>query len=394
MYSRNDGETERQYIWRLHHFVKQGEMTWKELADNVNREYRDDPSEYRTESAYRKAVQAAEQYYNEVFSAMQDETYQSELQDDVRKLQIEKQKLRDERTEYNRLIRTEARKESYLELVQRVISEDTTPYKVFFGEPEKKPENNTSLLIHLTDIHAGIEIKNFFNQFDEHVLSSRLYNYREQIGNVQRTHNATKAYIVIGEIVSGLIHNNLRLQNNLDLIEQFKCVSDWIASMLIGLSRDFNEIYVYTTPGNHSRLSPKKEDALDGENLDLLLPFYLKAKLQNYTNINICDNEYEREIAVFQIGKTWVMAAHGHKDTSQNVVQNFTLMFKVQPDVVLLGHRHTNGLATVFDTKVIQSGCVSGSDEYAIGVRKCNKPEQTISVIDDNGLVCIYDVTL
>lgn len=394
MYSRNDEETERQYIWRLHHFVKQGEMTWKELADNVNREYRDDPSEYRTESAYRKAVQAAEQYYNEVFSAMQDETYQSELQDDVRKLQIEKQKLRDERTEYNRLIRTEARKESYLELVQRVISEDTAPYKVFFGEPEKKPENNTSLLIHLTDIHAGIEIKNFFNQFDEHILSSRLYNYREQIGNVQRTHNATKAYIVIGEIVSGLIHNNLRLQNNLDLIEQFKCVSDWIASMLIGLSRDFNEIYVYTTPGNHSRLSPKKEDALDGENLDLLLPFYLKAKLQNYANINICDNEYEREIAVFQIGKTWVMAAHGHKDTPQNVVQNFTLMFKVQPDIVLLGHRHTNGLTTVFDTKVIQSGCVSGSDEYAIGVRKCNKPEQTISVIDDNGLVCIYDVTL
>lgn len=394
MYSRNDGETERQYIWRLHHFVKQGEMTWKELADNVNREYRDDPSEYRTESAYRKAVQAAEQYYNEVFSAMQDETYQSELQDDVRKLQIEKQKLRDERTEYNRLIRTEARKESYLELVQRVISEDTTPYKVFFDESEKKPENNTSLLIHLTDIHAGIEIKNFFNQFDEHILSSRLYNYREQIGNVQRIHNATKAYIVIGEIVSGLIHNNLRLQNNLDLIEQFKCISDWIASMLIGLSRDFNEIYVYTTPGNHSRLSPKKEDALDGENIDLLLPFYLKAKLQNYTNINICDNEYEREIAVFQIGKTWVMAAHGHKDTPQNVVQNFTLMFKVQPDIVLLGHRHTNGLTTVFDTKVIQSGCVSGSDEYAIGVRKCNKPEQTISVIDDNGLVCIYDVTL
>ena len=393
MYNRNEGETERQYIWRLHHFVKQGQMTWQDLADNVNREFRDDPSEYRTSCAYRKAVQAAEAYYNEVFSAMKDDEYQSELQEDIRRVQMEKQKLRDERTEYNRLIRTEARKESYLELVQRVISETTVPYKYEPVEQDIECGEN-SLLIHLTDIHTGIEINSFFNRFDETVLIERLNRYRDKICKVRKMHNAGKAYIVIGEIVSGLIHNNLRLQNNLDLIEQFKLVSELIASMLVDLSSHFDEIYVYTTPGNHSRLSPRKEDALDGENLDILLPFYLRAKLQNYENIAICENTFEREIAVFQIGSKWIMAAHGHKDTPQNVVQNFTLMFKVQPDIVLLGHRHTNSLTTVFDTKVVQSGCVSGSDEYAIGVRKCNKPEQTISVIDKNGLVCIYDVAL
>lgn len=97
---------------------------------------------------------------------------------------------------------------------------------------------------------------------------------------------------------------------------------------------------------------------------------------------------------MFNIRGRTVMAAHGHKDTPASVVQSFTMMFGIKPDIVLLGHRHTNGLSTVFDTKVIQSGCVSGTDEYAVSIRKVNMPEQTVSVVDENGLVCLYDVQL
>lgn len=50
--------------------------------------------------------------------------------------------------------------------------------------------------------------------------------------------------------------------------------------------------------------------------------------------------------------------------------------------------------AKMLDTKVIQSGCVSGADAYAMSIRKTNKPEQTVSVIDDNGLICLYDIQL
>ena len=69
-------------------------------------------------------------------------------------------------------------------------------------------------------------------------------------------------------------------------------------------------------------------------------------------------------------------------------------MFGIKPDIVLLGHRHLNGLTTVYDTKVIESGCVSGADAYAMSIRKVNKPEQTVSVIGDDGLVCLYDIQL
>lgn len=316
----------------------------------------------------------------------------SELDVKIQEMRREKIKLSDARVEYNRLIRQEARKESYADMVKRIICENVEPmnipvhYTLF--------NSSTDLLVHLTDIHTGIEIHNWKNDFDSDILKQRIEKFTSDILDIRGMHQSENCYLVVGEILSGIIHNNLRLQNNMDLMEQFKYVSELISAMLSRMANHFNHIYVYTTPGNHSRISPKKEDALDGENMDVLLPFYLKARMQNFENITICDNNIEPEIAMFNIRGNNIFAAHGHKDSSSNVVQNFTLMFGIKPQIVLLGHRHTNSMETVYDTKVIQSGCVSGSDNYATSIRKVNKPEQTVSVIGENGLICLYDIQL
>ena len=304
----------------------------------------------------------------------------------------ERIKLSDARVDYNRLIRQEARKESYADMVKNIICQNVEPinipvhYTLF--------NSSTDLLCHLTDIHTGIEIHNWKNDFDEEILKHRIEKFTSDILDIRGQHNSENCYLVIGEILSGLIHSNLRLQNNMDLMEQFKYISELISAMLIRMANHFNHIYVYVTPGNHSRISPKKEEALDGENMDVLLPFYLKARLQNIENISICDNNIEPEIAMFNIRGNNVFAAHGHKDNPSSVVQNFTMMFRIKPDIVLLGHRHTNGLTTVYDTKVIESGCVSGSDQFATSIRKVNRPEQTVSVIGEDGLICLYDIKL
>lgn len=394
IFKKLDNENFHKYIWRMDELVQSGKYkNWKEITPFINTElFGEDESQYRDESAYRKAVKYARDFYEAgVFGVSEDE-YLKKLQKEKQELQKEKQKLSDERIELNRQIRQEARKESYADMIKRIICEDVSPinisvdYDVFDGD--------TDLLIHFTDIHTGIEINNWKNIFNEDILAQRIEKYVSDILNVKRLHQSQNAYIVIGEVISGLIHNNLRLQNNMDLMEQFKFISELISAMLIKMSGSFNHIYVYTTQGNHSRIVAKKEDALDGENMDVLLPFYLRARLQNVENISICDNMVEPEIAMFNIRGNHIFAAHGHKDKPSNVVQNFTMMFGIKPDIVLLGHRHTNGLTTVFDTKVIESGCVSGTDDYAVSIRKSNKPEQTISVIGNDGLICLYDIQL
>ncbi len=363
-------------------------LEWQDVAD-----FR---SEFNGDLEHRDTVRKGSKLlYEYIDAGWVNEPVETENNSDnaeLIKMRKEKIKLSDARVEYNRLIRQEARKESYADMVKRIICENVEPinipvhYTLF--------NSSTDLLCHLTDVHCGIEIHNWKNDFNEDILKKRIEKFTSDILDIRGMHQSENCYLVIGEILSGIIHNNLRLQNNMDLMEQFKYVSELISAMLTRLANHFNHIYVYTTPGNHSRISPKKEDGLDGENMDVLLPFYLKARMQNFENITIGSNNIEPEIAMFNIRGNNVFAAHGHKDSPSNVVQNFTMMFNVKPDIVLLGHRHTNAMETVYDTKVIQSGCVSGSDQFATSIRKVNRPEQTVSVIGDKGLICLYDIQL
>lgn len=366
---------------------KDSNIEWQDIAD-----FR---SDYNGESEHRDTIRKGSKLLYEYLDAgwVHEPTSMSISEsDEIIRLKKERQKLSDARVEYNRQIRQEARKESYSEMVKRIICENVEPtdlkvqYHTF--------NSNTDLLVHLTDIHTGIEINNWNNIFNQDILKERIEKFTSEILKIRDLHKSENCYLVIGEILSGIIHNNLRLQNNMDLMTQFKYVSELISAMLIKIANHFDHIYVYVTPGNHSRISPKKEDSLDGENMDVLLPFYLKAKLQNINNIDICENNIDPEIAMFNIRGNNVFASHGHKDNPASVVQNFTMIFGIKPDIVLLGHRHLNGLTTVYNAKVIESGCCSGTDQYAMSIRKTNRPEQTISVVGQDGLVCLYDIQL
>lgn len=366
---------------------KDSNIEWQDIAD-----FR---SDYNGESEHRDTIRKGSKLLYEYLDAgwVHEPTSMSISEsDEIIRLKKERQKLSDARVEYNRQIRQEARKESYSEMIKRIICENVEPtdlkvqYHTF--------NSNTDLLVHLTDIHTGIEINTWNNTFNQDILKERIEKFTSEILKIRDLHKSENCYLVIGEILSGIIHNNLRLQNNMDLMEQFKYISELISVMLIKIANHFNHIYVYVTPGNHSRISPKKEDSLDGENMDVLLPFYLKAKLQNINNIDICENNIDPEIAMFNIRGNNVFASHGHKDNPASVVQNFTMMFGIKPDIVLLGHRHLNGLTTVYNAKVIESGCCSGTDQYAMSIRKTNRPEQAISVVGQDGLVCLYDIQL
>ena len=388
-YKRYEDESEQQLLYRICG-DKDKIGSWQDVADILNSLL----DKNLSESAYRKKYQAFQAILDanqEIFSDSDKQLEEIKIQ--KRELAKERQKLSDERVEFNRLIREEARKESFEDLIKRVIREEVKPIEFECNEINSYTSDN-DLLVHLTDIHTGIEIDSYINKFNKDILKDRIEKYTNEILSIKETHDSENCHIVIGEILSGLIHNNLRLQNNMDLIEQFKYISMLISEMLVVLSDEFNWVNVYVTMGNHSRIVAKKEESLQGENFDLLLPFYLKASLQNVKNISIVDNEIEQSIAMFNVRGYNVFASHGDRDNPSSVVQNWTMMFGIKPAIVLLGHRHTNAMSTVYDTKVIESGCVSGSDPYSLSIRKTNKPEQTVSVITNKGLLCIYDVTL
>lgn len=250
-----NNENEENFIWRLGQAKDSGllDLTWDEIANIINQEFRIDESEYRTEAAYRKVYSQAKRFYEAgVFNHLSEDKYFKELKLQKQELEKEKIKTRDERNELKRIIREEARKESYKEQILRSISEyqcNPLSYdesKQFIGI--LKTDND--LIISCTDIHAGIEINNYFNKFDEYILRDRFNQYLDKIFEVQLRHGSENANIILSELVSGLIHNELRIENNQNLIEQFLTVTNYISEFLSELSYHFNSVNVYICPGD------------------------------------------------------------------------------------------------------------------------------------------------
>ena len=187
-------------------------------------------------------------------------------------------------------------------------------------------ESDSSLIVHVTDLHCGIEIDNYFNAYNEDIMRRRLVQYLDKVSEIQQTHHTSECYVLLGgDLLSGLIHATLRLENNMDIIKQLKTVSTALAEFVAHLSGIFARVEVYSVPGNHSRVSPKKEDNLKGENFDILVPFIMKATLKEYQNVTIHDENIEESVAMFAVRGQKVFGVHGDKDSVESVVQRLTM---------------------------------------------------------------------
>ena len=72
-----DGENYHQYIWRMDELVQSGKYkNWKEITPFINKElFGEDEFQYRDESAYRKAVKQAREFYEANVFGIEDEYY-------------------------------------------------------------------------------------------------------------------------------------------------------------------------------------------------------------------------------------------------------------------------------------------------------------------------------
>lgn len=395
---RLDGESENQTLWRIGKAKANGllgDTTWVEIAEFFNKEFREDETQYYDSSAYRKRYKNFSDAYDELFS---QENFSNEemmtIAEHKRELEKAKIKLRDERIDYQKSLREDARRESFIELVERAFAVNVKPF-----EYKSSPviDSNEDMVVCLSDLHAGIEVNNWLNRYDTGILAQRLCKYLDEIKHIQELHQCKACNVVLGgDMISGIIHNQLRLQNNENVIEQVKIAVTYIGDFIANLQCWFEQINVYSVSGNHSRISPNKDDHLKGEELDEIIPFCLRLQFKDHTNVFVNEQTLDSTINCFRTrGDKLFYIVHGDKDTPANVVQNLTLMTGVKPDGIIMNHRHHNGLDSQHNVKIIQCGCTVGSDDYCVDKRISGRPEQCVFITSDRATVkCLYDIGL
>jgi len=420
IYQKAYGETMEQYLWRLGNLKETGVIscTWDELAEAMNEAFC--PDAPKNGSCWRKRFRRIQdKMMNDnvidlaearqklepakpapVQQLLEEPTEESEpaegrMLNFFQEAEKQRLRLRDERTSYNRLMRQSARADAILDLFKEEISR-------YPGNPPKPldiqwdNENQRAIYALLGDIHYGSVFSNRGGSFSPEIAEKRIMNYAEEIVKLGQANSIHTCYVsLLGDLISGNIHQTVRAENRENVVAQVIGVSELVADFLYVLAQHFSEVHVNSVSGNHSRLDLCAEDALRAEKLDALIPWYCKTKLESQSNVWFYKNTIDETIADFGIfGKNYI-AVHGDfdKDLDKTALQ-VERNTGVDVDYVVAGHLHVPSV-TMKNTGFIRNGSVCGSgDEFTMKKRLFGPPCQVAMIVGADGVESIYPMAI
>lgn len=220
-------------------------------------------------------------------------------------------------------------------------------------------------------------------------------SYLDRIIEIGKRHNSENCIVwANGDLISGNIHYSIAVTNKENVIQQITGVSELISTFLAELSKHFNTVSFISVAGNHSRISPNKENSLHTERLDDLVEWYIKARLQNFKNVFVMDDKIDETMYTVDIrGKTY-LGIHGDYDGSAAKVQSLQTLAGKPVYAILSGHLHHNRVESIQGIKTVMAGSFMGVDDFCVQKRIYGTPEQMVCVCDDTGIACHYDIDL
>ena len=398
-YKRFEGETEKQFIWRLHSLVNTKELTWKQIGDIVNEQFRDSEEEYRDESAYRKPCQSAEAYYDEVFSKMIGTEYSDDIAEQRRELAKERVKLQTEKLEYNRWLREEARDELITEKICDAVN-SLVPLDI----PEHiSPVHNTrAYALVYGDEHFGVEyeLKGLFgdiiNAYSPEIFEERMWDlFHQTVEIVQKENIDTLNVFNMGDFNDGILRVSQLMKLRYGVVDGTIKYADFIANWLNELTK-FVRVKYQSTNGNHSelRLIGQPKGTFTEDNMGKVVAEFIKTRLKDNPNFTYIENPTGFIYA--QLACNTVLGIHGEVKNMKTAIDEFSRIYDVPIQYLLAGHLHHNKTEEIgVNSEVINVGSIIGVDSYSLSLRKTANASAKLLVFEQTrGKVCEYTLKL
>ena len=183
---------------------------------------------------------------------------------------------------------------------------------------------------------------------------------------------------LLGDLISGLIHDELRVSNEEGVVRQMLFAIEILSAGILRLCQEFETVNVASVVGNHGRVQESyyfKQKA--NNNFDYLVSKMLEKLTKQQRNLTW--NIPESFWAVEEVGGQKFLLMHGDMVKSWNQIPFYGLdrLYKKWRTLaddyglgfnhLVIGHFHNPNVFTVVRGKMYINGSLKGGDEYSIG---------------------------
>ena len=386
-------ENDEQYFYRVCQMKENLGFTWPQMAEIFNAEFGCN----KGDTAYRKRWSA----FKTVLDANADKivgenTYLTEIKAQTDELYKVKRQLYDQRREYNKMLVSDARADHLTEkLIEAANIAPLKDYSSAFTFEGKKSEEEAVLC--LSDWHYGQVSNNIWNKYNVEICAQRVSTLFEKAHRALVEHNVKNLHVVLlGDLINGSIHTTSRVAAEENTCEQLMHVSELLAHFINALSVCVDNVNVYSTYGNHARAIQNKNDSIHSDNMERVIPWWLKQRLKNNNKVNVIDSEYY-EFIYFDVCGYNVVCTHGDldkfKDIGSTVNTLFSKKYGKTIDYTFSGDKHHLESFEQFGVESALVGSLCGTDEYANNRRLYSDPMQTLCIFTpEDGKLCTYNI--
>lgn len=247
-----------------------------------------------------------------------------------------------------------------------------------------------------SDIHMGEVIEaeeiNGINAFNPEICRQRLRRYFPAVCEIGSRWNSDTdcegaLLALAGDLISGDIHEELRITNSLTSHEQCLAVAEELSAGILNLKEAFGRVHVVVVPGNHGRTTHKPTAKMYARlSYDNLIGAMIAQKFSGDDRVTFQQSAAKDQLTpVF--GRT-VLTTHGDKIGTKGgmgfagpilpIVRGAKKIEAQQagigrkPDLIQFGHYHTTGNPG----HVLANGSVPGYSEYGDDLRAVVEPPQ------------------
>lgn len=393
--SRQNNETLDEYIYRVCNEKPIVGYTWEDIQVTANREFglRYSADKYRKQ--YNRMV--SDRYEVKLPHTESDVVYNDEIDEynDIQdKINREKIKLRDYRTQNNANLRLEARYDSLRDIALEVadaMNKEKLLSPVLYKDNSKIERAG---ILAIGDWHYGLDVDELWNQYSPEICRERVAKLRDRVVEIMKRDKVQElALINLGDMISGNIHLQLRLSSRLDVVTQTMEVAEILAEFISDLSE---HVYInyYSVNDNHSRVEPNKANSFKPETFARIIDWYVEERLKANSNVAFCSDS-STDIAQFSLWDFNVVAVHGDRDPQKGIIERLSGYLQKHFDLVLSAHLHHFSADENNNTESFCIGSMIGTDEYASSLRLNSKPSQLMIIsTPENITETIYKIKL
>lgn len=388
--NKRDNETPLQYHKRLVYgkLVDKtlDDIDYSELAELLyGKQYASDVAR-RMVYGSRKTLELMDE---QILNGVTENDAYSDLDNKIAELKKERQRFFDQRREYGKMVANDGRREHmYESLAESAAKLNETigkRYDEHCGIAE--PSGNDAVLV-LSDWHYGLVADNVFNKYDTEICKERIKTVFNKAAERIILHNCEQLHIVVlGDLIHGAIHTSARVASEELACDQLMQVAELLAQSIEWIAECAPVVRVYTTYGNHARTVQNKNDSIHRDNMERIIPWWLKQRLAPHDNIYI-EDESENEFLFVNACGHFICASHGDLDNVSSSPRLLGTLFSrkygINVEYVLLGDKHHHESFEELGITAVICGSLCGSDEYANNKRLYSRPEQLLLIVNDN----------